>query len=342
MSRILSSVAQGEVERKSARQRSALAQAAKQGRWHGGKRPFGYEKDGRTVREAEAELIRRAYLDVIDGESLATIARRLNAAGAHTGQDNPWNHSSLRTMLTNPRYAGLRRHRPHDERADLRRTADVGIVGTARMACRRQRGHLSRRGAAVDRPVAAAPHTRAQGPTDRHRAVRRVRAAGAPRRHLTPACRLPLPFRRACGPRSRARRRLRVGGDCGQAVPDDAADLWQPQADTGALIRQATVLRRRCDDIAADYGTGLMTRAQFHTANVAVQQRLSEVEAELAAAGSHSPLSIVAAADVQATWDELSIAQRRTIIDALMVPVIHPAGRGARVFDPDTVEIRWR
>ena len=54
VARILSSVAQGEVERKSARQRSAAVQAAAQGRWVGGRRAFGYEADGVTVREDEA------------------------------------------------------------------------------------------------------------------------------------------------------------------------------------------------------------------------------------------------------------------------------------------------
>ena len=47
--RILSSVAQGEVECKGARQRSATEQAAKQGRWVGGRRAFGYEGDGVTT-----------------------------------------------------------------------------------------------------------------------------------------------------------------------------------------------------------------------------------------------------------------------------------------------------
>ena len=60
VARILSSVAQGEVERKGARQRSAAVQAAKQGRWVGGRRAFGYEADGVTIREDEAALIKRA------------------------------------------------------------------------------------------------------------------------------------------------------------------------------------------------------------------------------------------------------------------------------------------
>src|SRR6185436_2812722 len=81
VARILSSVAQGEVERKSARQRSAAVQAAKQGRWIGGRRAFGYETDGVTVREDEAALIRHGYTDVLAGESTGEIARRWKASG---------------------------------------------------------------------------------------------------------------------------------------------------------------------------------------------------------------------------------------------------------------------
>ena len=78
-------MAQGEVERKGARQRSAAVQAAKQGRWIGGRRAFGFEPDGVTVREAEAALIEQGYVDVLAGESLGEIARRWNAAGVVTG-----------------------------------------------------------------------------------------------------------------------------------------------------------------------------------------------------------------------------------------------------------------
>ena len=70
VARILASVAQGEVERKGARQKAAVVQAAKQGRWVGGRRAFGYEPDGVTVREAEAALIRQGYTDILAGESI--------------------------------------------------------------------------------------------------------------------------------------------------------------------------------------------------------------------------------------------------------------------------------
>jgi hypothetical protein len=81
VARILSSVAQGEVERKGSRQRSAAIQAAKQGRWVGGRRPFGYEKDGVTIRETEATMIKQAYADILAGESLSEVARWVTPPG---------------------------------------------------------------------------------------------------------------------------------------------------------------------------------------------------------------------------------------------------------------------
>lgn len=55
MDRILSSVAQAEVERKGIRRRRANRQRAEQGRVRLVRRPFGYDLDGRIVRrEANA------------------------------------------------------------------------------------------------------------------------------------------------------------------------------------------------------------------------------------------------------------------------------------------------
>ena len=123
----------------------------------------------------------------------------------------------------------------------------------------------------------------------------------------------------------------------------DAADLWTAELpDASELMAEADTLRRRRDDIAADYGDGVMTREQFRTANARVLERLGEIEAQIAAAGSASPLAIVAAEDVRATWQGLSVAQRRGIIAALMTPVLHLPGRGTRTFRPETVEIRWK
>jgi DNA invertase Pin-like site-specific DNA recombinase len=134
VARILSSVAQGEVERKGSRQRSAYEQAAKAGRWVGGRRPFGYEDDGVTIREDEAALIKRGFVDVLAGESLSELARRWNEAGHVTTYGNTWRKGAVKDVLTNPRHAGLRRYRSPDDRPEVRRNPELGITAVAEWA----------------------------------------------------------------------------------------------------------------------------------------------------------------------------------------------------------------
>ena len=123
----------------------------------------------------------------------------------------------------------------------------------------------------------------------------------------------------------------------------DASELWAAELpDASELMAEADTLRRRRDDIALDYADGVMDRQQFRAANARVLERLAEIESQIAAAGSASPLAIVAAEDVRATWQGLSIAQRRGIIAALMTPALHLVGHGTRTFRPESVEIRWR
>jgi DNA invertase Pin-like site-specific DNA recombinase len=108
MARILASVARGEVERKGIRQRRANEQRATAGCMGWTRRPFGYnQKDGAiVVVDAEAKALERAADMVLTGETLAAGVRMLDAEGLTTTAGKPWNVTSLRRALLNPRYAG--------------------------------------------------------------------------------------------------------------------------------------------------------------------------------------------------------------------------------------------
>lgn len=342
VARILSSVAQGEVERKSARQRSAAIQAAKQGRWIGGRRAFGYEADGVTVRPAEAELIKQGYDDVLAGESLGEIARRWQASGIRTSQGSDWRHGTVRDVLTNPRNAGLRRHRTTEDRPKIRQNPELGIVGQANWE------------AIIDETT--------------WRAV--ARTLSAPERRSPPRggkglltgvgiCGVCGETVHRGGGRSgnrmyrcaSGRHVSRLSDPVDEYVTDvvlerltrpDAPDLWSAERpDAAPLMAEADTLRRRLDDIAEDYADGTMTRSQFRTANERVLTRLATIESQIAAAGRSSPLAIVGADDVRATWEGLSVSQRRNIIEALVTPVLHLVGRGTRTFREETISFRW-
>lgn len=110
VARQLGAVARYEVEHMIERQKSAKAQAAAAGKWRGGRRPFGFESDGITVRRAEAVLVADLTDRVLAGETLTALARELNSHGLSTSTGQPWNSRSLRRVLLRARNAGLIEH----------------------------------------------------------------------------------------------------------------------------------------------------------------------------------------------------------------------------------------
>lgn len=87
----------------------------------GGLRPFGYERDGMTVRRAEAEIVQWMVACILgevpppkgrDRWSLSAIAEELTRRGVPTSQGAAkWSSGSVRVILRGPRIAGLRRYK---------------------------------------------------------------------------------------------------------------------------------------------------------------------------------------------------------------------------------------
>lgn len=103
--RIKASVARHEVERKAARQQRAALQRSEHGKPPLGVRLTGYDTKGEVV-EREAKIIREIFGRFAAGDSLRGLARWLDETGAPTRHGGKWDSSSVRTILTNPRYAG--------------------------------------------------------------------------------------------------------------------------------------------------------------------------------------------------------------------------------------------
>jgi len=97
------------IKQRIARKHLELAQA---GRWHGGRRPFGYNVNGGelVINEAEADLIREAAQHIRGGGSLASIAKRWNMAGVSPVMGGTWQGSTVRRMLQGSVIAGIRVH----------------------------------------------------------------------------------------------------------------------------------------------------------------------------------------------------------------------------------------
>lgn len=332
--RILASVARGEVERKGARQRRAQQQAAAEGRPAGGRRAFGYSNDGMQIVEDEAVLVREGFARILEGGTLKGIAKDWNNRGATTPLGKPWEHSNVRYVLKNPRYAARRTYRGE-------------TVGPAVWP------------AIVDGDVFDAVHAVLSAPERRTTDVPRVR------RYL-----LPNLARCYCGARvltgrtqhgTRTYRCERQKGHMSRAAqpidelveavvverlsrPDAGELLSDPvRADLGTYRERVSAIRDRLDDLATALADGLLTLDAVRRASAGLHAELEKAEEQIATLSNADVLGrFVGAADVRGTWDAAELATKRAVIDALMTVILLKPPMGRAPFDPETVRIEWK
>ena len=98
---------------------AVMLSRANDGVWNGGKVPFGYAYDKNTkqfsIIEDEAQVVLHIYDLYESVKSLTTVAKTLNEKGVRSRTGKPWNPTTIRTMLTNPFYAGTYRYNYRDE-----------------------------------------------------------------------------------------------------------------------------------------------------------------------------------------------------------------------------------
>ena len=343
VARILGSVAQQEVERKGRRQASAARQAAELGLYRGGRRPFGWNKDGMTPHPTESRAVIEGYAAVLRGDSLASVAARWNDEFGGTPQGRQWAHGSVKDVLTNPRHAGLRRHRTQAERSTIRTDGTRGVVGKAAwegivseetwravtvMLCdpaRRKGGRPAQSGLLTGVAVCGACGETVHAGGSRA-GDRRVRCRSG--KHLNIAAEGPETY---------------VGSYVSGALIDP--EWLELTGETGpssaSLIAEQTRLTELLEGLAVDAVEGRITRDQLHAATKAARTRLDEIEAALAAARCLPLERLLRAKDPHAEWAGMTVGEKRQVIKAVCVPVIHPPGRGNR-FGPEDVEFRWR
>ncbi|MGH6691141.1 MAG: recombinase family protein [Gammaproteobacteria bacterium] len=329
---LLAATARSEIDVKGDRQRRALAQAASQGRPAPGRRPFGYDDDRVTIRPAEARLVRLGYERILAGGSLRGVAREWNTAGAVTSHGATWRPDSVRDVLLRARYAGLREYRGEvvaqgTWKPIVAEETWRAVVAVLTDPARRNTPDTRRKwllsGLALC-GVCAEPVTVNTGRTHRGRRTYKCSVT----RHLS----------RAAEPVDELVRRLVIA----RLARDDAADLLvdDERPDVEALRTTAQTLRARLDALADDLGIDERTLARRARA---LRAELADVEGSMVHASRADVLGdLVRAGDPGKVWDGLDVDRQRAVIDTLMTVRLLPPGRGARTFDPATVEIVWR
>jgi len=109
------------------RTRSGRIQRYKEGRWAGGKPPYGYSYNKDTkklvINETEARVVRKIFEKYNSGSSLGAVADMLNRDGIKprykTGKG--WRPTAIRQVLINPLYKGMQIVNRHLHISDIRK-----------------------------------------------------------------------------------------------------------------------------------------------------------------------------------------------------------------------------
>lgn len=342
--RIKGAVARAEVERKSARQKAAFEQTVQTGKPHGGPRPFGFEPGGIDHRPVEAELVRTVFERFLSGDSIAGLSRWLEAQGVPTTFGKRWSPATVRVMLRNPRYAGLR---------GVQRVTD----GSGRRELRHDIV-----GRAMWEPVVSEAQWRSA--VARLDDPSRRTTPGTARKHLLTGLALCHQCGRPVVARSRDRVVTLVCVDShisrSMAPIDEMVAAWvverlsradvagsvrpaDPDVDVSAVVREAREARARLDSLAADYGTGLLSRAEYLAARGGALAAAEQAENTLSRVGRVDPVAQVLASrmDPAEAWESMLLGQRRALVKELCTVTLLRGQPGRRPFDPSTVRINW-
>ena len=319
VARMLGAASQHEIDHARERMKRAKAQAAAAGKWRGGRRPFGYEDDGVTVRHREAEALDRAARDILAGRSLNALAREMNESGLTTTSGKPLDGTNLRRLIQRPRNAGL-----IEERGE--------VIGKAQWP------------AIIPEDIWRAAVATLSDPSRRT-------SPGPERRWLGSGiyrcgvCDAPLFVHTSSGKRKsyRCPNQAHVARDQG-AVDDyvrgvvsgvlsrpDAADLLREPDDgsTDALRATQDALRARLAVFEADYASGDINGRQLADATARVQAELDKVGGDLAAKMRGTALGeLVDAPNPGEAFLDATLDRQRAIVDALATVTIHPGRRG--------------
>jgi DNA invertase Pin-like site-specific DNA recombinase len=334
-----------EVERMVERQKRARDQMAQHGRHFGGRRPFGWEVDGMTVVEAEAELIREAADAVLSGASLRSVAADWVARGIPTSTGSRWEATELRRMLLRPRNAGIVLHRGREAgRALWPAVLDEGLWRSVVA-------------------LLADPDRRTSPGNER-----KYLGSGI---YLCGLCGDGTTLRCAAGNRTKVgvlvpsyccraskhlTRRCDFVDDYIQLTivqrlsRDDAAELLaerEDPVDVRGAQRDMQESRAILDQLAAALGAGEMDMLEWRAASAAAKARLKAAEETLSRAVQANPVAgLVGVPDVGTVWESWDLSRRRAVLAYLMTVTVRPAPRGrlpgGAYFDPGSIEIVWR
>ena len=346
MARIFAAFAAKESGRKSARIRRKMLQNAEQGLPHGSVRPFGYEDDKITLREAEAAVVREMVDRYLAGQSIKSLTVWLNESAIAPAVAKSWQTSAVRQILCSGRIAGMREHRgqvigpakwpaiitPAERDRVLARVAARSVTKTRAARTYLLSGML-RCGRCGNRLFSQARHV---NPDNR---VRRY------------VC-LKGPDHGGCG-------RLTVVAEPVEQLLTDAvltrldsrhlakvlAGKSSPDRDVAARAAAVEADQARLDELAGLYAQGAISAREWIAARDPITARIAENRREIAAATDTTAIYELAGTGgmLREQWPGLGLDRQQAILKAVLDhAVIAPGVPGARRVDINRVQPHWR
>lgn len=355
---IMGQVARFESSTKRDRARAKAAQLAADGKWTGGRRPFGWDVvDGRLVlNEREADALAAAHADVLAGRSLGSVIKRWNEDGWDgepllTTADKAWGYAQLRQVLLRPRNAGLYEY--HGDILSRDQIPPLVSESVWRAVCAVLAAPERRRSQSNKAVHLLSGIAQCQcGEAVRSATVygRKDPVTGKKEKHTVYRC--PATGTGHVGKR--------------EEFVDATVELWlfrlltqwheaepdrpEVQAEADAIEAELEALHVREQEGGALLAAGDLTMGQMREFNSAIRRQREDLEGRLTQLGMRRPGA--SPADLPADWDEyegeerfrawlrLTLDERRDFIRSRLYVVLHSHTVGsARVFDPNTVSV---
>jgi DNA invertase Pin-like site-specific DNA recombinase len=359
-----------EVRKMQRRMRNSHRARANQGTPAGGTRPFGWRNDRLTLDPRESALLRCAAEEFTAGRSLNSIVNEWQRLGIVTSLGNRWTTTSLRLTLSNPRLCGWREiNRELVRGADGQPvvgqwepilTPDEWLAIKAIFDARKGRKfYPDGRVGEILPPEHREPHHLLTGILRCGRLAPDGSLCNAPLRiNSHPHVKSHLyscPAKSAGGCGGVSRRGDLIDQFVSEAVlakleertlTERDAEPWPGEADLARQREKLAKLQTRWDnDEVSD--------ELFFSAVKPLEERIRKLRADQAKhALAVRRLTQASATDMTALRERwykaeedggLPLSQKRAYLrEALHAVIVHTAGGGRKVFNPDLLELIWR
>ncbi|MGW2746996.1 recombinase family protein [Streptomyces sp. NPDC001450] len=316
---------------------------ATQGKLPGGRAPYGWNReDRRTLVPEEAENLRKAVRDFLDGVRWASIARAWRAKGVRSHSGGVFDDSKIKRMLMNPRICGYRMHQGElflDEHG-------APVVGDWEPIVTPDEWYL----------LMEKVRKESEGRTARDYATKyllsgiarcgrcgaKMRAFPSYRKSKTSSrFRYACPGKNdgGCGGVARAgepvdsliRNAVFLSSDKASAQVRERAPEWTKEG-------RLTSLERDMAEFKQAWQERRMSAARYIALTEDLEKQIAELHRERALHRAEGVAFEVGPIDIRDRWEKLTIEQRRAaVLKVFRAVIVKPASNG-RIFDPADIE----